>query len=101
MAEPERGLGERRIKMKPVTKPAPRFRVGEWVSYTFGLGRGLGQIVEDRGLLGYQGRRLYGIRIDRGQPYPRTTERPEEDLEPAPDEILAAEVARQKGFYTD
>src|SRR4051812_31105144 len=101
MVGPLHGLGDRRIKMKSATKSPPRFRVGDWVSYAFGDGRILGQIVEDRGLLAYRGRRLYGIRIDRSQPYPRTTETPEEELEPAPAEILDAEVARQKGFHTD
>jgi hypothetical protein len=95
------GRGDRRIEMKSATKSPPRFRVGDWVSYASGDGRILGQIVEDRGLLGFRGSRLYGIRLDRSQPYPRTTAHPEADLEPAPDEILDAEVVRQKGFRTD
>jgi hypothetical protein len=86
--------------MKSATKSAPRFRVGEWASYAFGDGRILGQIVEDRGLLGYRGRRLYDVRIGWNQPDPRTTQVPEAALEAAPDEILPAEVARKRGFST-
>jgi hypothetical protein len=102
MGGPGRGLGERRIKMKSVTKSVPRwFRVGEWVSYAFGEGRILGQIVEDRGLLGYRGRRLHGVRMGWNQLDPRTTEVPEANLEPAPEEVLPAKVALQRGFFTE
>jgi len=58
----------------------------------------LAQIVEDRGPLGRQGRRLYQLNIDQGQDE-STIEIPEEDLEPAP-EIATAEVARKNGFST-
>ena len=75
--------------MKTATKSVPRFRVGDWVSYEFGEARVLGQIVEDRGFLGYGGRRLYDIQIDRSQPYPRITVHPEEILEPAPEEVAS------------
>jgi hypothetical protein len=87
--------------MRSATKSKPRFRVGEWVSYRYITARVLAQIIEDRGLLGYRGRRLYEVRLDRIQPYPSTTPVPEEDMEKAPADLLTGEAARQHGFSTD
>jgi len=79
-------------------KTIPRFNVGDWVSFLYGFRRVLGQVVEDRGPLGRQGRRLYQLDIDLGRDE-STIEIPEDDLEPAP-EIATAEVARKNGFST-
>ena len=87
--------------MRSATKSKPRFRVGEWVSYRYITARVLAQIIEDRGLLGYRGRRLYDVRLDRIQPYPSTTTVAEEDLEKAPEDLLTGEEAMQRGFSTD
>jgi hypothetical protein len=58
--------------------------VGDWVSLLYGPRRVLAQIVEDRGLLGMNGRRLYRVRLDPEQgEIPTAFEVPEEGLEPA------------------
>lgn len=40
-------------------------RVGDRVSFVFGGRRVRGTIIEDRGNIGYQGRRLYAVRLKR------------------------------------
>jgi hypothetical protein len=68
------------------TRTKPRFRVGDWVSFTYGATPVVAQVIEDRGLLGYQQRRLYGLRMDLDnldEIEPTTIEMREEDLEPA------------------
>jgi hypothetical protein len=87
--------------MSSATKSKPKFRVGEWVSYLYLTHRVLAQIIEDLGPIGYRGRRLYELRIDRSQPEPRTTDSPEEELERAPAELLSGEEASRRGFTTD
>ncbi len=87
--------------MSSATKSKPKFRVGEWVSYLYLTHRVLAQIIEDLGPIGYRGRRLYELRMDRGQPDPRTTDSPEEELEKAPSDLLTGEEARRQGFTTD
>ena len=42
-------------------KVSPRFKVGDWVSFQWGTGQALAQIIEDRGPIGVRGRRLYRI----------------------------------------
>jgi len=86
--------------MRSATRSIPRFRVGDWVRFLFGLRRVIVQIIEDRGLVGYPGRRLYGARLNRSPIHPRTTEVPEEDLEPAQEEILTPTPARERGITT-
>jgi hypothetical protein len=61
-------------------KKAPRFRVGDVVLLLYGPQKVAGEIVEDRGLLGVYGRRLYRVRINRGEDDEMTFEIPEEDL---------------------
>ena len=86
--------------MKAATKSAPRFRVGDWVMIPFGLRRAIVEIIEDRGPIGYRGRRLYGVRLNRSRTNPETTEVPEEDLELPPQEILTPEAALERGITT-
>lgn len=43
-------------------EPKPLFKVGDWVSFQLPFGEAIAQIVEDRGPIGYKGRRLYGLR---------------------------------------
>src|SRR5262249_45132569 len=57
--------------------------VGDWVSLLYGPRMVLAQVVEDRGPIGVNGRRLYGLRLDLGQGGPTTLEVPEPDLEAA------------------
>jgi hypothetical protein len=71
------------------SKPVAKFRAGDRVQFECGWGKGRhtawGTIVEDRGLIGINGRRLYHIDIPR-DPYlpdePDRTMMGEEDLEP-------------------
>jgi hypothetical protein len=62
-------------------KRPPRFRVGDVVAFLYGPQTVPGEIVEDRGPLGVYGRRLYRVRIDRGQGDTTTFEISEEDIE--------------------
>jgi hypothetical protein len=69
--------------MKKTKEPVPRFRVGDWVSFLFGADHPVAQIVEDRGPIGYKGRRLYTIRWRVSPDLTQTFDFPEENLEPA------------------
>jgi hypothetical protein len=80
------------------TELAPQFRVGEWVAAPSGLRKIIAQIVEDRGSIGMKGRRLYRLRIDRGE-VDSTIEVPEAELELAP-AIQPAETASDQGYST-
>ena len=66
-------------------KRPPRFRVGDPVSVLFGPQWVAGEIEEDRGALGDYGRRLYRVRINRGQDDELAFELPEEDIESSDD----------------
>lgn len=78
--------------MSSATRPRPRFRPGDWVSYQFGKARILVQVIEDRGPLGAGGERIYGVRIERDDDEPTTTEVPESELRKE-DEILGSHTA--------
>jgi hypothetical protein len=59
-----------------------RFRVGDRVGFLFGRRRVIGVIVEDRGPLGMQGRRLYRIEFTLPPAEPMFVEIPEDEIEP-------------------
>jgi hypothetical protein len=86
--------------VRSATQSKPKFRVSEWVTYRYITARILGQIVQDRGLLGYRGRRLYELRTGWNPSDPDTTTVPEEELERAPAEILSPEAAKERGIST-
>jgi hypothetical protein len=71
--------------MRALRKLPGRFRVGDWVSLDYGLRKITAQVVEDRGLLGVHGRRLYRVRPmpSRGDSF--DFELAEEELEAAPE----------------
>lgn len=69
--------------MSTSRKQAPRFHVGDWVSLLYGTRRVLAQVIEDRGPLGVNRRRLYRIRVDQDQGEADTFEVREEQLEAA------------------
>lgn len=48
---------------KPKKKEQAEFSVGDKVSFMFGVRRRRGLVVEDRGPIGYRGRRLFGVRF--------------------------------------
>jgi hypothetical protein len=85
--------------MNSATKLVPRFQRGDWVAFTAGFRRVLAQVVEDRGPVGTQGRRIYQVRIDRSEDGDNAIEVPEADLE-TPPPIMTAEVARENGVST-
>jgi hypothetical protein len=51
--------------MRSTKKERARFKVGDWVWFLYGTSNTFAQIIEDRGPLGFKGRHLYRIRIDR------------------------------------
>jgi len=63
-----------------VKRVVPCSSIGDVVSFLFGSGSAMGQVVEDRGGLGIGGRRLYGIKFDLNPGDERYIEVPEEDL---------------------
>jgi hypothetical protein len=75
--------------MKTARKLSRRFKVGDWVSFDYGIRRTIAQVVEDRGALGVQGRRLYRVRPMPSREDSHDFELAEEELEPAtvPDEM--------------
>ena len=58
-----------------------KFRVGQPVRIKHGFRGMIGEVVEDRGLIGVGGRRLYAVRLRLDPWNELTTERPEESLE--------------------
>lgn len=70
--------------MSKSRRSAPAFRVGDWVSFRDGLRGMKAQIIEDRGGLGLNGRRIYRLRIGQIDPTtgePTSFEMPEDYLE--------------------
>jgi hypothetical protein len=70
--------------MSTTRESGPQFHVGDWVSFLYGAGRVVAQVVEDRGPLGVNRRRLYRIRLDQDAAEPVTFEMPEEEMQPTP-----------------
>lgn len=58
----------------------PQFKVGDWVSFQWGVKDAMAQVIEDRGPIGVGGRRLY--RIQPELEYMEPFEMPEVDLKP-------------------
>ena len=50
--------------MSSTKKETPRFHIGDWVKFDYGPKKVTARIVEDRGPLGIQGRRLYRVQLD-------------------------------------
>jgi hypothetical protein len=69
--------------MKAQRKAARRFRVGDWVSFAYGPRRVWAQVIEDRGPLGVNRRRVYRVRLDQDGAEPLAFEMPEDYLERA------------------
>jgi hypothetical protein len=67
--------------MSSVKKEPPRFHIGDWVKFDYGPKKVSARIVEDRGLLGIQGRRLYRVQLDKELGEASTFEVPENELE--------------------
>ena len=69
--------------MSAEKKSKPLFKVGDWVSFQYGLREALAQVIEDRGPIGDKGRRLYGLQMEREMCDPDYFELPEVELKPA------------------
>jgi len=79
--------------MSSVKKKPPRFHIGDWVKFDYGPKKVSAMIVEDRGLLGIQGRRLYRVQLDKELGEASTFEVPENELETEPPPVrLSYEV---------
>ena len=61
---------------------APRFKVGDWASFRYGSRQVWAQIIEDRGPIGVNRRRLYRVRIGDEQTEEVTFEVPDDELAP-------------------
>ena len=64
-------------------KTPARFKVGDWVTFKFGVRHALAQVIEDRGPIGYKGRRLYRLQMELANDELDSFELPEVDLKPA------------------
>ena len=69
--------------MSAIRTKRPPFRVGDWVTFQYGTWRAFAQIIEDRGPLGVNRRRLYRVRLDQGFDEPIAFEMSEDDMERA------------------
>src|SRR4051794_28489870 len=63
---------------------AARFKVGDWVTFPYGVQRGVAQIIEDRGPLDFEGRHIYRVRLDREDIEPDLFEVSESSLDATP-----------------
>lgn len=81
------------------TKPSlPRFKVGELVAFRYGVRKVPAHVIEDRGSLGINRRRLYRVRLDQPPEEPVTFEVPEDDLGMVPPTAAAMEYLKQGGL---
>jgi len=89
--------------MNTVKESVPRFTIGHWVSFEYGLRRVWAQIIEDRGPLGVNGRWIYRVRVD-DDPESGESDRfevPEDDLAPGePDKAAVIEALKRGGLLT-
>src|SRR5437868_13568733 len=85
--------------MSTVRTKRPKIRVGDWVTLPYGGRPIFALIIEDRGPLGVNRRRLYRIRLDRDSTEPDTFELPEDKMEKAvPDKAAIMEYLKQGGL---
>jgi hypothetical protein len=77
----------------------PKFRLGDWVTFRYGVRPVFAQIIEDRGPLGANRRRLYRIRFDQELNEPADFEMPEDEVEKAvPDKAAILRYLKQGGL---
>ena len=79
--------------MNKTKKTKARFKVGDWVSFRYGVRDVVVQIIEDRGPIGYQGRRLYRIEMPREDNEPDRFEAAEEGMTLAAPPDQAADIS--------
>jgi len=79
-------------------KPA-KFRLGDWVTFRYGVRPVFAQIIEDRGPLGADRRRLYRIRVDWDLDESTEFEMPEDEMERAvPDKAAVLDYLKRGGL---
>ena len=71
-------------------KTKGRFAIGDRVRIIYGLRGMVGEIVEDRGNVGINATRLYGVKVRMDEWNELTTEILEDNLEPVDDAKLSA-----------
>ena len=85
--------------MSTVRTKRTRFRVGDWVTFQYGTWQAFAQIIEDRGPLGINRRRLYRIRLDLDHDEPIAFEMSEDDMEKAtPDKAAILHYLKRGGL---
>jgi len=86
--------------MKTSRKQTGPFRVGDWVSFRYGLRSVGAQVVESRGPLGVNQRPVYRIQLSRKASEPDTFEMPEDELNAAdpPDREAVMRYLTQGGL---
>jgi hypothetical protein len=85
--------------MNAVRTKRPKFRLGDWVTFQYGVRPVFAQIIEDRGPLGANRRRLYRIRIDWELNESTDFEMPEDEMEKAvPDTAAILRYLKQGGL---
>jgi hypothetical protein len=85
--------------MSSVKTKRPEFRLGDWVTFQYGVRPVFAQIVEDRGPLGANRRRLYRIRLDWELNESTDFEMPEDEMEKAvPDKAAILRYLKQGGL---
>ncbi|MHB1559574.1 MAG: hypothetical protein ACYC61_19170 [Isosphaeraceae bacterium] len=78
---------------------SPRFRPGDWVTFQYGVRPVFAQIVEDRGPLGANRRRLYRVRLDWDFNESSDFEMPEDEMEKAvPDKTAILKYLKEGGL---
>jgi hypothetical protein len=76
--------------MSSAKQRAPRFHIGDWVKFDYGPKKVSAKIVEDRGRLGVQGRRLYRVQLDEQLGEASSFEMPENELDAVPAPVRQA-----------
>jgi hypothetical protein len=85
--------------MSTVKARPARFRLGDWVTFQYGVRPVFAQIIEDRGPLGRDRRRLDHIRLDQELNEPIDFEMPEDEMEKAvPDKAAILRCLKQGGL---
>jgi hypothetical protein len=69
--------------MRTTDQQAGRFKVGDWVSFQYGTRSVVAQVIEARGPIGVNRRRLYRVRLAREFAEPDSFEMPEDELQAA------------------
>lgn len=76
----------------------PRFKVGEWVAFLYGVRKAAAQVIEDRGPLGINRGRIYRVRLDQYPEDPVAFEVSEDDLGTVPPTAAVMEYLKRGGL---